>query len=48
MTEALIIDAVRTPFAKGRPTGALAQVHPVDLLAYPLRSLVERRDSSGT
>ena len=42
MTEALIIDAVRTPFAKGRPSGALAQVHPVDLLAHPLRTLVER------
>jgi acetyl-CoA acyltransferase len=42
MTEALIIDAVRTPFGKGRPSGALAQVHPVDLLAHPLRTLVER------
>ena len=35
MTEALIIDAVRTPFGKGRATGALAQVHPVDLVAHP-------------
>jgi acetyl-CoA acyltransferase len=42
MTEALIIDAVRTPFGRGRPTGALAQVHPVDLLAHPLRTLIER------
>jgi acetyl-CoA acyltransferase len=42
MTEALIIDTVRTPFGKGRPTGALAQVHPVDLLAHTLRTLVER------
>jgi acetyl-CoA acyltransferase len=42
MTEALIVDAVRTPFGKGRPTGALAQVHPVDLLAHPLRTLIER------
>jgi acetyl-CoA acyltransferase len=42
MTEALIIDAVRTPFGKGRASGALAQVHPVDLLAHPLRSLMER------
>ena len=42
MTEALIIDAVRTPFGKGRPSGALAQVHPVDLLAHPLRTLIER------
>ena len=42
MTEAAIIDAVRTPFGKGRPTGALAQVHPVDLLAHTLRAVVER------
>jgi acetyl-CoA acyltransferase len=42
MTEALIIDAVRTPFAKGKASGALAQVHPVDLLAHPLRALMER------
>jgi acetyl-CoA acyltransferase len=42
MTEALIIDAVRTPFGKGKPTGALARVHPVDLLAHPLRALMER------
>jgi acetyl-CoA acyltransferase len=42
MTEALIIDTVRTPFGKGRPNGALAQVHPVDLLAHTLRTLVER------
>jgi acetyl-CoA acyltransferase len=42
MTEAVIVDAVRTPFGKGRPTGALAQVHPVDLLAHTLRAVVER------
>ena len=42
MTEALIIDAVRTPFGKGKASGALAQVHPVDLLAHPLRALMER------
>ncbi len=42
MTDALIIDAVRTPFGKGKATGALAQVHPVDLLAHPLRALMER------
>jgi acetyl-CoA acyltransferase len=42
MTEAVIVDVVRTPFTKGRPGGALAEVHPVDLLAHPLRELVER------
>jgi len=40
--DAVIVDTVRTPFGKGRPTGALAGVHPVDLLAHPLRALVER------
>jgi acetyl-CoA acyltransferase len=40
--DAVIVDAVRTPFGKGRPNGALAGVHPVDLLAHPLRALVER------
>ena len=42
MTTALIIDAVRTPIGKGRATGALAGVHPVDLLAHSLRGAVER------
>jgi acetyl-CoA C-acetyltransferase len=42
MTEALIIDAVRTPRGKGRPTGALHDVHPQELLAQLLRALPER------
>ena len=42
MSDAVIIDAVRTPLGKGRPGGALAGVHPVDLLAHPLAALVER------
>jgi acetyl-CoA acyltransferase len=42
MHDAVIIDAVRTPIGKGRATGSLASVHPVDLLAAPLRALVER------
>jgi acetyl-CoA acyltransferase len=37
MREALIIDAVRTPFGKRKATGSLAAVHPVDLLAHPPR-----------
>lgn len=40
MAEAYIIDAVRTPI--GRKKGSLAQVHPTDLAAHPLRALVER------
>ena len=42
MRDAVIVDAVRTPLAKGKATGALAGVHPVDLLATPLQALVER------
>jgi len=42
MPEAVIVDAVRTPLGKGKPTGALAGVHPVDLFAHPLRVIVER------
>jgi acetyl-CoA acyltransferase len=40
--DAVIVDAVRTPVAKGKPGGALSSVHPVDLLAHTLRALVER------
>jgi acetyl-CoA acyltransferase len=40
MTEAVIVDALRT--AVGRKKGALSKVHPVDLLAPVLKSLVER------
>lgn len=39
---AYIIDVVRTPFGKGRPTGTLAGAHPVDLLATTLTAAVER------
>jgi acetyl-CoA acyltransferase len=40
MTEAYIIDAVRTPV--GRRNGALAGIHPVELSSLVLRALVER------
>jgi acetyl-CoA acyltransferase len=42
MRDAVIVDAVRTPVGQGKPGGALAGVHPVDLLAHSLRALVER------
>ncbi len=45
MTElgtAVIVDAVRTPSGKGRLGGALAGVHPIDLLAGTLDALVTR------
>jgi len=41
-TDALIIDALRTPTGRGRAGGALADIHPVDLLAQALTALVER------
>ena len=44
MRDAVIVEAVRTPIGKGKPTGALAQIHPVQLLAHTLKSLVERSD----
>ena len=40
MAEAYIIDAVRTPI--GRKKGSLAEVHPADLGAAPIKALVER------
>ena len=40
MAEAYIIDAVRTPI--GRKKGSLAQLHPADLGAHPIKALVER------
>jgi acetyl-CoA C-acetyltransferase len=40
MPEAYIIDAVRSPV--GRKKGTLAQLHPADLGAHPIKALVER------
>ena len=42
MPEAVIIDAVRSPMGKGKAGGALAGLHPVDLLAQVLQALVAR------
>jgi acetyl-CoA C-acetyltransferase len=42
MPEAYIVDAIRTPV--GRRGGGLAGVHPADLGAHVLRSIVERSD----
>lgn len=42
MRSVVIVDAVRTPIGKGKPTGALHDVHPVDLLAHSLRAVVDR------
>ncbi len=42
MSQAVIVDAVRSPMGRGRPGGALSSVHPVDLLAQVLAALVAR------
>ncbi len=39
---AVIVDVVRSPFGRGRDTGALAAAHPVDLYAQVLAALVRR------
>src|SRR5271155_1047051 len=44
MPSAVIVDAVRTPVGKGKPGGSLSAVHPVDLLALAIRSLLRRTD----
>ena len=41
---AYVVDVVRTPFGKGRETGALAAAHPVDLLATLLQQLSSRNN----
>ncbi len=40
--EAVIVDVVRTASGRGKPGGALSSVHPVDLGAGVLQSLLER------
>lgn len=42
MTEAWILDAVRTPRGRGRPDGGLHGVHPQELFAQCLRALTAR------
>jgi acetyl-CoA acetyltransferase family protein len=42
MSEAYIVDAVRTP--RGKRNGSLAQTHPIDLAVAPLKALVDRNN----
>lgn len=41
---AVIVDVVRTPSGRGKPDGALSGIHPVDLSAFVLKSLLERNN----
>lgn len=38
----VIVDIVRSPMARGKPGGALSELHPADLLAQVFTALVER------
>src|ERR1700754_184457 len=42
MREAWLIDGVRSPRGKGKPTGSLHGVHPQELLGQVLNALAER------
>jgi len=42
MNEAVVVDTVRSPMGRGRPEGALAALHPVDLLAQTITALLSR------
>ena len=43
-TNAVIVDAIRTPSGKGKPGGALSGLHPVNLLQQTLEALLARND----
>ncbi|GAB2460898.1 thiolase family protein [Comamonas humi] len=42
MNHPVIVDAIRSPMARAKSDGALAQVHPVDLLSQVLEQLIAR------
>ncbi|RBW51209.1 thiolase family protein [Marinobacter sp. F3R11] len=44
MQTPVIIDALRSPMGRGKAGGSLSSIHPVDLLAQLLKTLVERND----
>jgi acetyl-CoA C-acetyltransferase len=44
MSEAYIFDAIRTPRGRGKKSGALYEVKPIDLLATLLRAMKDRND----
>ena len=48
MPRAVIVDVVRTPAGRGKPGGALSGIHPVDLAAGVLTSVLERNGLHST
>src|ERR1700744_5131843 len=47
MTDAVIIDIVRTASGRGKPGGALSGFHPATLLASTISALIERTGLPG-
>src|SRR3989338_5927850 len=45
---AYIIDAIRTPFGRGKDTGVFAETHPVDLGGIPIKEILKRNNLKGT
>lgn len=46
--EAYIIDAVRTPFGRGKEGCAFSEIHPVDLGGVPIKALIKRNNLAPT
>jgi acetyl-CoA acyltransferase len=44
LSDAVIVDVIRTPSGRGKPGGALSDIHPADLLAGVLVELLRRND----
>ncbi|GAA5061150.1 thiolase family protein [Nocardia callitridis] len=44
LQDVVIVDAVRSPMAKGKPGGQLSSVHPAELLGQVFRALLHRSD----
>jgi acetyl-CoA acyltransferase len=44
VTDAVIVDVIRTPSGRGKPGGALSDIHPADLLAGALVEVLRRND----
>jgi len=44
MNEAFIYDAIKTPRGKGKKSGALYQIRPIELLANCFDAIQERND----
>lgn len=47
-SEAVVVDVVRTPVGRGKPGGMLSEVHPVDLAAGVLQTILERNGLEST